>query len=543
VAPLGFTEVVVTRNGGLDDVEAKAAFHRKAPVDIVQAAQHALHKASCNPPLILRGRWTENVAKTGNFVYRLAGDIPLSTILTCKEQLCEAFPEGNVWIVPTKGWTWVQLRGVDVSYLEDEVDYVYEGNQLLEAFAANPCFQGADIMVPPHFQGNPLNFKQCTAMVIAAISDPDNARCQCAAAEGVRMFGRQVKFVHAGDSPSLVQCSRCHQVGHYFSSPKCRLAPSANKCFHCGGPHHSDNHNFECNGTHAVQGVCNCPVKCILCKGVGHTARDKACPRCGDFAPPRLQRPTPVESAPGVDSRMVALLAVSHAKVRTLPEGKGKGKAKAGSVAEGVADALREASASVPEGICTKSGVYTLLCFCCPMPSVETFQRLYVHDKGDEPIRSSLGRSIIDMHPEFLTRKAVQEPAIRAAQASHSKAFHQDEELAAVIAQCEHRGGSLSYGPAANPADNWILNMPLEEQIGDAAHGPSAVEVADEGVREWKAIMASRSVPEATGPAVLHTMMQQGGHPINLGWTGSNRFNVLSRSNDDPSPSKVTDNV
>jgi hypothetical protein len=111
VAPLGFTEVVVTRNGGLDDVEAKAAFHRKAPVDIVQAAQHALHKASRNPPLILRGRWTENVAKTGNFVYRLAGDIPLSTILTCKEQLCEAFPEGDVWIVPTKGWTWVQLRG------------------------------------------------------------------------------------------------------------------------------------------------------------------------------------------------------------------------------------------------------------------------------------------------------------------------------------------------------------------------------------------------------------------------------------------------
>jgi hypothetical protein len=212
----------------------------------------------------------------------------------CRDQLCEPFPPGDVWIVPTKGWTWVQLRGVDVSYLEDEVDYVYEGAQLLEAFAANPCFQGADIMVPPHFQGNPANFKQRTATVIAAISDPDNSQCQRASTEGVCMFGHQVKFVRAGDSPSLVQCSRCHQIGHYYSSPKCRLPPGDNKCFRCGGPHHSDNHDFECTGTHAVQGVCNCPKKCILCKGSGHTAREKACPRRGDFAPPRLLKPAPV---------------------------------------------------------------------------------------------------------------------------------------------------------------------------------------------------------------------------------------------------------
>jgi hypothetical protein len=89
IALLGFTEVVVTRNGGLDDLEAEEAFCRKAPVDIVQAAQRALYKASRNPPLILRGRWTENVARTGNFVYRLAGDIPLPTLLACRDQLCD----------------------------------------------------------------------------------------------------------------------------------------------------------------------------------------------------------------------------------------------------------------------------------------------------------------------------------------------------------------------------------------------------------------------------------------------------------------------
>jgi hypothetical protein len=540
-APLGFTEIVVARNGGMDDAEEEEAFRRKAPVDIVQAAQRALNKASHNPPLILRGRWAESIARTGNFVYRLAGDIPIPTILACKDQLCDPFPAGDVWVVPTKGWTWVQLRGIDISYVEDEVDYVYEGDQLLAVFAANPCFQGADIMVPPHFQGNPTNFKQRTATVIAAISDPDNARCQRASSEGVCMFGHQVKFVRAGDSASLVQCSRCHMVGHYFSSPKCRLPPGANKCFRCGGPHHSDNHDFECTGPHAVQGVCNCPKKCILCKGNGHTACDKACPQRGDFAPLRLLKPAPREESQGVDSRMVVPLAVSRAKVRTLSKGKGKETAKAGTVAESVADALREATLSVPEGICAKSGVYTLLCFCCPMPDTDTYRRRYVMEQGEDNICSSLGRSIIDLHSEFAAWKGVQEAAIRAAQLSHSKTFHQDEELAAVIAQCEHQKAGSSYGPVEDPADDWIRNMPLEEQIRDA-NAPSAVEATDAGSWEWKKITADARAPPAG--SVLHTMMMPGGgRPVNLGWVAPNRFSALGGPQDEAAPSKVADNA
>jgi hypothetical protein len=539
-APLGFTEVVVTRNGGLDDVEEEAAFRRRAPVDIVQAAQRALHKASRNPPLILRGCWTENVAVTGNFVYRLAGDIPLPTLLACKDQLCEPFPAGDIWIVPTKGWTWVQLRGVDVSYSKDDVDYVYEGAQLLEAFIANPCFQGVDVMVPPHFQGNPSNFKQRTATVIAAISDPDNSRCQRAAGEGVCMFGRQVKFVRAGDSPSLVQCSCCHQIGHYFSSPKCRLPPGDNKCFRCGGPHHSDNHDFECSGTHAVQGVCNCPKKCILCKGSGHTAQEKACPRRGDFAPPRLLKPAPAKDTQGVDSRMVAPLAVSRALTRTLPSGKGKEKAKVGAVAEGVALALHEAAMSVPEGICTKAGVYDLLCFCCPMPDTETYRKCYILEEGTDTISTSKGKSIINLHSEFGARKAAGESVIRAGQSSHSDIFHQDEDLAAVIAQCEHRKGSFAYGPQEDHADDWLRNMPLDEQAQAVPPVQGAVESADAELQAWRAVKATNRAP--TGPSTLHTMITPNG-PVNLGWSGANRFTTLGGPQDTATPSNVADNA
>jgi hypothetical protein len=539
-APSGFTEIVVTCNGGLDDAEAEEAFRRKLPVDIVQAAQRALNKASRSPPLILRGRWTENVARTGNFVFRLAGDIPTATILACRDQFCAPFPAGDVWIVPTRGWTWVQLRGVDVAYTEEDVDYVFDGAQLLASFAANPCFQGADIMVPPHFQGNPANFKLRTATVIAAISDPDNSRCQRAAAEGVCMFGRQVKFVRAGDSPSLVQCSRCHQVGHYFSSPKCRLPPGDHKCFRCGGPHHSDNHDFKCTGPHSVQGVCNCPKKCILCKGNGHTARDKACPRRGDFAPPRLLKPTPVDGSQAVDSRMVAPPAVSRAKVRTLPKGKGKETAKAGSVAEGVAHALEEAARAVPEGICAASGVYTLLCFCCPMPDTETYRRRYVLEEGADHLRTSLGKSIIDLHTEFSARKASKESTIRAGQSSHADKFHQDEELAAIIAQCEHRkADSVLYGPPMDTDNAWLQSMPNEQVEG--VDGGDAVATADASIADWKKITADyRKAPPG---AVLHTITTSGGRPVNLGWAIPNRFDALAEPQGVASPSKVADNA
>jgi hypothetical protein len=512
-------------------VEVEEAFRRKNPVDIVQAAQRALNKASRNPPLILRGRWMENVAKTGNFVYRMAGDILIANILACKDQLCKLFPAGESWIVPTKGWTWVQLRGVDVSYMEDDVQFIYEDSQLLEAFATNLCFQGADIMVPPHFQGNPANFKLATAMVIAAISDVDNSHCQRATLEGVCMFGRQVKFVHAGDNPSLVQCSRCHEVGHYFSSPKCRVKPDAHRCFRCGGAHHSDNHDFECTKPHAVQGICNCIFKCILCKGDGHHARDKKCPRQGDFVPPRLTKFSPVETTQGVDSRMVAPLAVAQPPCRR----QGKDIAKADSGKTGVDMALREAAAVVPEGICATEGVYTLLCFCCPLPPLETYQRLYVPKEGVSSILSNLRKSIIDLHSEFGARKAAGEAAIREAQTTHSKIFHQDKELAAVISRCECAiGRDMPYGPMVEGVPEWIRTMPMEEQIGEAAQGVSSVKAAAHEVEEWQAAKGG-------GPLTLHTMMQGG--PVNLRWTGSNCFAPIDGANNTHTPSKVTENV
>jgi hypothetical protein len=63
--------------------------------------------------------------------------------------------------------------------------------------------------------GQPTQQRQGTSTVLAAIIDEDNSICQNALTHGVRMFGAQVKFLRCGDNPTLLQCSRCHLLGHY----------------------------------------------------------------------------------------------------------------------------------------------------------------------------------------------------------------------------------------------------------------------------------------------------------------------------------------
>jgi hypothetical protein len=310
-------------------------FRRRSPVDITQAAQRALNALVRNPPIILRGRWLETVEKTGNFVFRFAGNIPPLIVSSYQASLCSHFPAAeSACVVPTTGWTWVQLRGVDVARVEGDTEVVYNGEELLRALWANPCFSNAIICAKPHWQGNPANFRSCTATVIAAILDKDNSICQRASREGVCMFGRQIKFVRAGNSPSLVQCSQCHEIGHYYTSPKCRWTTS--RCYRCRGGHDTRDHDFKCKKTHKVIGVCDCTPKCILCKGSGHHAREKGCPVRGDFVPPRLPRAALAVAAPTVeDAQEVDTIPFTRPHVQPAHGGRGKGRGKGRSRGRG----------------------------------------------------------------------------------------------------------------------------------------------------------------------------------------------------------------
>jgi hypothetical protein len=131
-APLGFTDVVVIREGGSEDAEVEAAFRRQSPVDIAQAAQRALNAIVRSPPIILRGRWSETVEKSGNFVFRFAGNLSPQTVASYQTSLCSHFPAAeHVCVVPTTGWTWVQFRGVDVAQVEGDAEIIHGGEVLL----------------------------------------------------------------------------------------------------------------------------------------------------------------------------------------------------------------------------------------------------------------------------------------------------------------------------------------------------------------------------------------------------------------------------
>jgi hypothetical protein len=279
------TEVTVIRFGGLEDEEQERKFRARNPVHIVQSVQRDLAQRTKNPPAVHSGQWSQSAGLTGNFVYTLGGIMPPRDIVALKSILCAPF-SGRTELVPTKGWTWIQLQQVPT---EDEDHCIWGPEDLLSAFRQNPCFQDTLICVQPHWQGNPLTSDKAYSTVLAAIIDDNNSACQAALTHGVRMFGAQVKFLRCGDNPTLQQCGRCHQLGHYSNSPRCKLPKGAVKCYRCRGSHDGRDHDYECNArTHKVVGKCDCALKCLLCKKTGHNVRSRACLKRGDFQPPRL---------------------------------------------------------------------------------------------------------------------------------------------------------------------------------------------------------------------------------------------------------------
>jgi hypothetical protein len=495
-APQGFTDVVVIRDGGSTDIEVEEAFRRRHPVDIAQAAQRALNALVRTPPIILRGRWSESVEKSGNFVFRFAGNISPQIISSYQSSLCSHFPASeSACVVPTTGWTWVQFRGVDVAHREGNSEIVYTSDELHTAIRANPCFNDTIFCVRPHWQGNPANFRGPAATVIAAILDEDNSTCQRASSEGVCMFGRRVKFVRAGASPSLVQCSRCHEIGHYYTSPKCKWTSS--RCFKCGGGHDARDHDFECKKQHKVVGVCDCVLKCILCKNSGHHAREKGCPVRGDFVPPRLPRAAPAEGLPAVEDALKSD-AIPFARPQARPAQKGRGgRRRKGRSTRGPRIPV---APEMIEDICANDDNHLrAYCFCCPALHIDEFQILYTVPAESDitPGLSAKGKSAQDIFGECILRKNKGPEFVNKA---GPDVFHTEEELREFLTRAAGDAvAHIDYAPIAPEAQAaWLANMPSDEEAGwGAATSNEALRLEVE-----TACLASGLPPPPSPPAL-----------------------------------------
>ncbi|KAH9019549.1 hypothetical protein EDB85DRAFT_1896590 [Lactarius pseudohatsudake] len=254
-------------DGGFLDNRREADLRGRHPQTIVMEVRTLLEKSTRNPVKVLGGRWSSNYQKTGNFIFVLAGDVPVEVLSSFEKWLCAPFPGGT--LVPTKGWTWAQMRGVPTS---DGTGRIWEMDELLKEACSNLVLGNAFICSAPRWQIEPVKIHSETATVLIAYADPKGEVTRQALTEGIWMFGSQVKFVRAGNKPTLIQCGRCHELGHNRSS---RL----------------------------LAGTCDCRLKCILCGKAGHNARSRDCSKHGDFAPPHLARNPNTETNAGTTTR------------------------------------------------------------------------------------------------------------------------------------------------------------------------------------------------------------------------------------------------
>jgi hypothetical protein len=401
-------------------------------------AQRALDRLSRQAPRILHGSWSLNYDQTRNFLLVLSGLIPARELLQYKKQLCEPFIGAETDLVPARGWSWAQLRNVPTV---DEEGLVWSPEDLFHTFIANPCFADALICAPPHWQGNPIFSGKEASTVFVAYIDDGNLISQRASKEGVYMFGRQVSFIHCGDSPTLVQCSRCHMLGHYATSTRCQAPVNSIKCYRCGAAHDGRKHDYECTKHHKVPGKCDCVLKCLLCGGKDHHCRSQKCPKRGP-GPSGIAK-LPVQ--PGTDESRDGDRMNKATNTRQKQQSKGstvKGKSK-------VPYTNHDAVMKVPAGVCANDPEKNnILCECCAPPSIVNFINRYLGapEPSDtaqsrsypraRPI-SSKGKGLVDIHSEITARKKYGTATLRERSAELDITIHDDEEIEHLLAEGE----------------------------------------------------------------------------------------------------------
>jgi hypothetical protein len=108
------------------------------------------------------------------------------------------------------------------------------------------------------------------------------------------LFGTYVRSKKFLSRPALLQCDRCHRLGH--SLGRCPRPTSLIVCALCGGAHTVASHPYHCAAKSHKGKKCDCPVSCFLCKekkqdGQGHHARSNNCPLRAHYRSDTSSRP------------------------------------------------------------------------------------------------------------------------------------------------------------------------------------------------------------------------------------------------------------
>ena len=151
--------------------------------------------------------------------------------------------------------------------------------------------------MPPRWLKPVEQLPPCYSTITFAISDPDGSHLSALLSGQPALFGKEVKVQKWIEKPALVQCSRCHALGHTKASKACLLGYDSVKCYICGGAHKSEEHDQRCPRKHAVAGICDCShFKCLSCAKPGHHCQEVRCPARNQYRPHNTKQTEPTKN-------------------------------------------------------------------------------------------------------------------------------------------------------------------------------------------------------------------------------------------------------
>jgi len=282
------TEVTVLRSGseGHPDPQVEMSIRARPADAIVREVRLKMANAVPNPIPLRAGRWSSQLRSKGNFVYSFDGNIPFDLMKSYERILLTPF-FGTGKLSPSMGWTRLLAHGVPVF---DEYQIASGPEALLKEARSLPGLKKAHFAMPPRWLKPIERIGSLYSSVTFAISDPDGSITSTLLNGRAALFGKEVNIQRWVDKPALVQCSKCHALGHIKTSRACPLGKDSVKCYICGGSHLSDVHDQKCPRKHEVAGICDCGhFKCLNCHNKGHNCRDTRCP-ARDLFRPRTSR-------------------------------------------------------------------------------------------------------------------------------------------------------------------------------------------------------------------------------------------------------------
>ena len=290
-APLlqAFTEVTVVRFGGSVNAIWEQATRIRQPDAIVREVKANMARAVAKPLPIVSGRWSSGTRSKGNFVFTMRGQVDFAFIQSFEHFFTGPFPGGGQ-LCPNQGWTKLIAHGVPAM---DNKGDIFGPKDLLQEVKTMQGLRNVYFSSPPRWIKPVDQISSYYTSLTFAFSDPDGSTTKQLLKERQALFGKQVQIERWVDKPLLIQCGRCHTLGHAASSKVCRLPPDSVKCYICDKGHLADAHDRECTRSkqHKVAGTCNCRLQCLICNKIGHHTRDRICPARDGFCSQKLRSP------------------------------------------------------------------------------------------------------------------------------------------------------------------------------------------------------------------------------------------------------------